>query len=185
MENRFKKLEIEDVLIFKPKKFKDERGYFFENFNYIDFRNFSSFSFNIIQENISFSNKNVIRGMHFQRGKFAQSKLISVVKGQILDVIVDIRLNSKTFGKWITYYLDDKINESIFVPTGFAHGFLSLAKETIVSYKVDKHYSKDNECSLLWNDKTVNIKWPIKDPIISDKDKQGMTMKELIKLKIL
>lgn len=181
METKFKRLEIEDIIIFKPKKFEDERGFFFENFNSIDFKKFTGFHLNIVQENVSSSKKNVIRGLHFQSGKHAQSKLVSVLKGKILDVVVDIRIESKTFGKWISYFLDDKKNENIFVPTGFAHGFLALESETVISYKVDKGYNKDSEQCLLWDDKTINIDWPVKDPILSTKDRQGQSMKYFIK----
>ena len=180
MENRFVRLSIKDVLVFKPRIFEDERGYFFENFNYCDFYKFSGKKFKIIQENISLSKKNVVRGLHFQKGQYAQSKLISVLNGKIIDVVVDIRPRSKTFGQWISYMLTAKNNESLFVPAGFAHGFLSLADYTRISYKVDKPYKRDYECCLLWNDKSVNISWPIANPLISDKDLKGKKFTHLI-----
>lgn len=185
MENKFKKLEIEDIFVFKPNKFKDQRGYFFENFNFLEFKKIIGFDFNIIQENISCSQENVIRGLHFQSGKNAQSKLVTVLNGRILDVMVDVRIGSKSFGKWTSYYLDDKTNENIFIPAGFAHGFLALQNETVISYKVDKPYNKDSECCLLWNDKDININWPVTDPLLSSKDREGQTLDYLMKADFL
>ncbi len=185
MENRFKKLEIEDVYVFTPRKFSDDRGVFFENFNYLDFNTTSGHKIDVVQENISISKKNVIRGMHFQRENFAQSKLVSVVKGKIFDVMVDIRNDSKTFGCWISYFLDAKDSESIFIPSGFAHGFLALEEETVISYKVDKPYKRDYECCLLWNDKSINIEWPVTKPLLSSKDIKGHTFTNLKNCKLI
>lgn len=178
MDKRFKLLELKEVVVFKPKKFIDSRGFFYENFNVNDLSKITSIFFNTVQENISKSKLNTLRGLHFQRGFFAQSKIINVIKGSILDVVVDIRPRSNNFSKWVSYILDDKSKESLFVPSGFAHGFLALEDETIVSYKVDKPYNVNSECSILWNDKFLNIKWPINSPLLSLKDKTALTFKE-------
>lgn len=178
MDSRFKSLEIREILVFAPKKYEDQRGFFYENYNYIDFFYSSNYLFNSVQENISCSRMNTLRGLHFQKGYYAQSKIISVIRGSILDVVVDIRPNSKTFSKWVSYKLDDKLNESLFVPHGFAHGFLSLEEETKVFYKVDKPYNKRAERSIIWNDKKLDIKWPINNPILSVKDQAALTFEE-------
>jgi len=178
MNNQFKSLIFPEIIVFTPRKFEDNRGIFFENFNFIDFKKEKGIFFEIIQENISFSHKNVLRGLHFQKGKMAQSKLLNVIKGSIYDVIVDIRPNSKNFGKWISYKLNDLINESIYIPIGFAHGFLALEEYTKVSYKVDNFYCKSAECSIVWSDKKLNINWLIENPVISNKDKVALSFEE-------
>ena len=179
MQN-FKNLNLPDAFVFSPKKYEDNRGLFFENFNYVSVFEKKNLKFKIIQENISYSKKNVIRGLHFQKEPYPQSKIVSVIKGKILDVIVDIRPNSPKFSKWESYILDDKLNETLYVPSGFAHGFVALEEDSIVSYKVDKKYSPENECCIIWNDKVLNIDWCIKDPILSLKDKKALTLEENI-----
>ena len=183
MNERVKHLNFSEIIVLNPKKYKDNRGCFFENFNSSIFEEETGISFNIIQENISFSKKNVLRGLHFQKGKFTQKKLISVIKGKILDVIVDIRPKSTNFGKWISYILDDLKNESLYIPEGFAHGFLSLDQDTKISYKVDKPYNKESECSILWNDKFIGVNWLCKKPILSNKDKEALSFSENHRLK--
>jgi dTDP-4-dehydrorhamnose 3,5-epimerase len=178
MDKRYKLLEIKDIIVFTPRKYDDTRGFFYENFNCKDFFKFSEYFFNIYQENVSVSKKNTLRGLHFQKGYSAQSKIINVIKGSILDVLIDIRPSSKTFSKWTSYILDDKLNESLFVPYGFAHGFLTLEEETIVSYKVDKPYNVNAECSIIWNDKTISIDWPIEEPLLSEKDKVALNFED-------
>ncbi len=178
MDKQYKKLVFPEVIVFKPKKFSDLRGEFFENFNYKKFKKNTGISFDVMQENISLSKKNVIRGLHFQKGKHAQSKLINVIKGSILDIVVDIRKSSKNFGKWLSYKLDDVNNESIYIPEGFAHGFLSMSKSTKISYKVNKPYNKFSECSIIWNDKDLSINWNCTKPLLSSKDKLALTFKK-------
>ena len=178
MDKQFKILSFNEIIIFTPKKHIDKRGVFFENFNLYNFAQQTGITFSVMQENVSFSNKNVLRGLHFQKGNNAQSKLVNVTSGSILDVIVDIRINSKNFGKWISYVLDNKSNESIFIPSGFAHGFLALDNYTKISYKVDKVYNKDSECSIIWNDPKCMIDWSLNNPILSDKDKNALTFEE-------
>jgi len=181
MKHLFKALAFPEIIVFTPKKHFDNRGFFFENFNSHDFKKNAGIIFDVLQENISFSNKNILRGLHFQKGKYAQSKLVHVIKGSILDVIVDIRPDSKNFGKWISYILDDKLNESIYVPSGFAHGFVCLSKTCTVYYRTSNYRDARTERTLAWNDKTVNIKWPIKKPLLSKKDKNGMDLLNLKK----
>lgn len=183
MNFEVKRLDFPEIIVFNPVIHKDNRGYFYENFNYNRFEKETGTLFNVSQENISFSNKNVLRGLHFQKGEFSQSKIISVIKGKIFDVVVDIRTNSPNFGKWISYLLDDLSHQSIFVPSGFAHGFLSLDNNTKISYKVDKPYKQNSECSIIWNDVNININWPCTNPIISEKDRKSITFYENYKLK--
>lgn len=182
MSTSVKRLNFHDVIVISPLKHNDKRGCFFENYNFNTFKEETGISFNVVQENISFSKRNVLRGLHFQKGKYAQAKLISVIRGKILDIVVDIRPKSLNFGNWISYILDDIQNESIFVPAGFAHGFLALDNNTKISYKVDKTYKKDSECSIIWNDVYLNIDWACKKPILSEKDRKSITFKENYRL---
>ena len=182
MCNQYKRLDFSDIIVFTPIKHEDNRGEFFENFNFINFKNDFGISFIIVQENTSLSMKNVLRGLHFQKGNFAQSKLIKVEKGSILDVVVDIRPNSANFGKWISYIIDDKKNENIFIPRGFAHGFVALEDFTKVSYKVDNPYDRKSECSIIWNDPNLMIDWSINNPILSDKDIKALTLEQNLNL---
>ena len=174
---KYKNLNLPDAFIFIPKKFKDTRGIFFENFNFKSASEIENFNFNIVQENISIS-KNVLRGLHFQKSPYSQSKIVSVIQGRIFDVIIDLRPKSPYFSKWESYILDDKLNETIYVPQGFAHGFLTLEDDCIVSYKVDNIYSPENECSIIWNDYKLKIDWPISNPILSKKDSSAFTFEE-------
>ena len=182
MSIKVNRLNFPDVIVLSPLKQYDKRGCFYESYNFNTFKKETGVSFHVVQENISFSKKNVLRGLHFQKGEHAQAKLISVIRGKILDIVVDIRPKSLNFGKWISYILDDLKNESIFVPAGYAHGFLSLENDTKISYKVDRHYNKGSECSVIWNDIDVHINWPCKKPILSDKDRNSLTFNENYKL---
>ena len=161
--------------IYKKKNFKDERGYTRELFknNLIK----KKFPFEIL----SLSKKNVIRGLHLQIKK-PQGKFITVIQGKIFDVIVDCRKNSKTFGKYFSTMLSEKENKSLYIPDGFAHGYCSLTNNSILHYKMTHYRDQNLERGILWNDKDLNIKWPIKKPIISKKDKSNLTFKEYIKL---
>ena len=178
MNQQYKVLNFPEIIVFKPKKFIDIRGFFYENFNSNNFIKNTGVAFKPLQENISFSKKNVLRGLHFQKNKYAQSKLINVIKGRIVDVIVDIRPNSKNFGRWISYELDDINNESIYIPAGFAHGFFVLENDTKISYKVNKLYNKESEGSIIWNDKKISIDWPLVKPILSKKDMIALSFEE-------
>lgn len=167
-----KETHIKGLLIIEPKIFKDERGYFFESFSERDFNKFLG-DIKFVQDNESKSTYGVLRGLHFQKGEYAQSKLVRVVKGKVLDVAVDIRKNSKTFGQYHSIILSEENKLQFFIPKGFAHGFAVLSDEVIFQYKCDTFYSKENEGAIIWNDKTLNIDWllPEKDVILSEKDK--------------
>ena len=171
----FKKLEIPDVILVTPKIFPDDRGFFFENFQK------STFSTNgidkqFVQDNISHSTKGILRGLHYQKNPTAQAKLLTIIKGEIFDVAVDIRKNSPTYGKWVGEILSENNHNSLYIPEGFAHGFCVLSEEADVFYKVTQEYSPQDECGIIWNDPTLNISWPITNPIISDQDKNLPTI---------
>lgn len=167
----FKKLEIPSVILIEPKLFSDKRGFFYESFKESDF--FShGIGVKFVQENFSHSIKDVIRGLHFQKKPCAQAKLVTVIKGKIFDVAVDIRKNSPTYGKWVGEILSEENYRSLYLPEGFAHGFCVLSDEADVLYKVSNEYSPENERGIIWNDPTINISWPIEKPIISEKDNQ-------------
>ena len=162
--------------IVQSKIYRDNRGLLKEIFKQKIFKN-DDFIFNIV----SCSKKNVVRGFHIQT-KFKQAKYVSVLKGAILDVAVDLRKRSKTFGKHFKIILSADNNKSVFLPAGFAHGFLALKKENIVNYNISNYRSAKHEVSLVWNDKDLKIKWPIKNPILSKKDKMALTFYEYKKL---
>jgi len=164
--------------IIQSKKYQDNRGFFKEDFKKKFFLG-KKFVFGCT----STSKKNVVRGLHLQT-KFPQGKYVSVLKGAIFDVAVDLRKNSKTFGKYFKIILSEKNAKSLFIPAGFAHGFLSLKKENIVYYLCTNYRSSQNEVGLLWNDKDLKIKWPIKNPNISKKDRKNLKIKEFKKLYI-
>ncbi|MGE3653495.1 MAG: dTDP-4-dehydrorhamnose 3,5-epimerase [Flavobacteriales bacterium] len=166
----FVSTDFEGLVIIKPKVFKDERGYFFESFNKNKFIK-NAINIEFVQDNQSKSDKNVLRGLHFQIPPFTQGKLIQVIKGAVLDVVVDIRKNSKTYAKSFKIELSEDNKKMLYVPEGFAHGFLTLQNETIFSYKCTNFYNKESERSLLWNDKLLNIDWGVNNPILSEKDK--------------
>jgi|TARA_B110000037_G_C17010880_1_gene461240 dTDP-4-dehydrorhamnose 3,5-epimerase len=172
LKTNFKGLEI-----FESQNIFDNRGYFREVFIKKKFKN------DLIFTVASKSNKNVLRGLHMQVKK-QQGKYVSVVKGKILDVCVDCRTNSKSFGKNYKIILSEKNGKSIYIPPGFIHGFLGLEKENIVVYGCTNYRDKDSEMGVIWNDADLKIKWPIKKPIISDKDKNNISFKEFKKLKI-
>jgi|TARA_B110000967_G_C18857909_1_gene548279 dTDP-4-dehydrorhamnose 3,5-epimerase len=165
------KTAFKDLLVIKNEKFTDSRGYFREILVEKNLK--KKFLFNVV----SVSKKNVIRGLHYQTQN-AQGKYISVIQGRILDVVVDIRKNSKTFGKHYSIILSNKNCTSIYIPEGFAHGFAALDKLNIVIYSCTKYRDKDSEQGILWNDKSLKIKWPIKKPIISKKDRLNLRFKD-------
>jgi dTDP-4-dehydrorhamnose 3,5-epimerase len=163
---------IPGVVIIEPKIFEDERGYFFESFRQDQFEKHIG-EVNFIQDNESRSTFGVLRGLHYQLPPFAQSKLLRVIKGKVLDVAVDIRKNSLTFGKHIAIELSADNKRQLFIPRGFAHGFVSLSDDVIFSYKCDNYYNKESEASIIYNDQTIDIDWKIKfeDILLSEKDK--------------
>ena len=169
-----KKSEFKDLVIINNTSFKDKRGYFKELLREKKLK--KRFPFLVM----SFSKKNVIRGLHLQR-KNSQGKFISVIKGKIFDVVVDLRKNSKTYGKYLSTILSEKNSKSIFIPPGFAHGFCALAKENYVVYSCTKYRDEKSEIGIKFNDKDLRINWPTKKPIISDKDKNNLSLKEFKK----
>ena len=175
----FIRTEIPDVIICEPRLFQDGRGYFFESFNQLKFEEFLNKKINFCQDNESKSSYGVLRGIHFQKPPYAQAKLVRVIKGKVLDVVVDLRKNSKTFGKTFSIELSEENKKQLFIPRGFGHGFVVLEDDTIFTYKVDNMYDSDSESGVMYNDFTLNIDWkvPIKDLIISDKDKKNNTLK--------
>lgn len=167
------KTYIKDLFVITPKVFKDNRGYFYEGFNLKVLKKKIKID-KIFQENISFSKKNVIRGLHFQTSPKAQDKLIKVLEGKILDVAVDLRKKSKTYKKWFAIELSEKNKKMLWIPKGFAHGFLTLSKTAKISYLVTNPYSKRHEKCIIWNDKHLNIKWGNNaKPKLSSKDLDG------------
>ena len=166
------KTEIQGLIIIKPKVFKDDRGCFFESWSIEALIN-NGLEIDIVQDNQSFSSKGVVRGLHFQNPPFAQGKLVRVIQGSVLDVAVDIRKESPTYGKHISVLLSGENNTIFWIPPGFAHGFSTLEDNTIFAYKCSEVYNKNFEGSLLWNDKDLNIDWKIENAIISEKDKKS------------
>lgn len=174
------KTNIEDVVIIEPRVFADERGYFFESYSQHIFEE-RVCNTRFIQDNESKSVYGVLRGLHFQKPPFAQSKLVRVIKGKVLDVAVDIRQGSPTFGKYASVELTEDNKRQFFVPRGFAHGFVVLSDDAIFQYKCDNYYSPQNEGALAWDDPDLNIDWklPIDKIILSEKDKLNSKLQEL------
>ncbi len=164
--------ELNGCFILEPKVFQDNRGYFFESFNQELFNNLTNTSTNFVQNNESFSTKGVLRGLHYQIGEYAQAKLVRVIKGKVLDVAVDIRKGSETFGKYISIELSEDNKRQLFVPRGFAHGFVVLSETAIFSYKCDNFYNKESEGGIIFNDSTLDINWqlPESEFVVSEKD---------------
>lgn len=174
------KTAIEGVIIVKPRVFGDDRGYFFESFNEQLFNKKTGQNIQFVQDNESKSQQGVLRGLHFQVPPAAQAKLVRVVQGSILDVAVDLRKSSSTYGKHVIEELNAENKKQLFIPEGFAHGFLSLEKDTILSYKCSAYYSPDHEIGLLWNDDFLNINWGSNNPLLSEKDKNGKKFADFI-----
>jgi dTDP-4-dehydrorhamnose 3,5-epimerase len=173
----FKRLEIPDLILIEPKVFEDERGFFLEAYKYSDFQAFG-ISEHFLQDNHSRSTKGVLRGLHYQNPPKAQGKLIRVIAGEIFDVAVDIRKGSPTYGKWVGLILSAQNKRMLYVPPGFAHGFCVLSDVAEVLYKTTEEYSPKYEAGILWNDPDIGITWPIKDPILSEKDKKWPPLRE-------
>ncbi len=165
-----KKTKINGVFLIKPQVFKDNRGHFFESFNSKKFNEATGLDVQFVQDNQSLSSKNVLRGLHFQHPPFAQAKLVSVIKGEVLDVVVDIRKESDTFGEYIAENLNEENHHQLFIPEGMAHGFLTLKDDTIFSYKCSNYYDQGSEDGIIWNDGDLKIDWKIKNPLVSEKD---------------
>ena len=171
--------KIKDLLIIKPDVFIDERGYFFESYNRQRFLE-HGLDMTFVQDNESQSMKDVLRGLHFQRPPFAQGKLVRVVKGSVMDVAVDLRKGSPTYGQWESVVLTEGNKFMYWIPEGFAHGFVCLADDSVFTYKCTNVYNKTSEGSILWNDSDLGINWGIKNPILSEKDKVASLFKDFI-----
>jgi dTDP-4-dehydrorhamnose 3,5-epimerase len=167
---------IDDLLIIRPKVFNDGRGYFYESWNKASFAN-AGITADFVQDNQSLSQKGVLRGLHFQNPPFAQAKLVRVIAGAVLDIAVDIRKNSPTYGKHYAIELSAENKTMFFIPEGFAHGFLTLEDNTIFAYKCAGYYNKASEDTLLWNDPDLNINWGEPAPLLSEKDLIGKVFK--------
>ena len=175
----YRKTEIDGVYILEPRVFNDDRGYFFEAWKKEDFEEHVG-KVDFIQDNESKSSYGVLRGLHYQKGNYSQAKLVRVIKGKVLDVAVDIRKSSPTFGKHVMVELSDENKRQFFIPRGFAHGFLVLSDEAVFTYKVDNIYAPQHEASIRWNDEDINIQWPIdiKDVVTSEKDLKASSLKD-------
>ena len=173
---KINKTFIEDLLIIEPQLFKDDRGFFYESYN----KNILDINIVFVRDNESKSYKGVIRGLHFQAPPFEQTKLVRCVSGNILDVAVDLRTNSKTYGKSFSIELSSENNRQLFVPKGFAHGFQVLSEEAIINYKVDNFYNPKSDSGIIWNDKDLSIDWNLDiKPILSNKDLKLISVKDL------
>lgn len=176
-----KKLDLEGLFIIEPQIFKDSRGFFFESFNQRKFKEATGKEVNFVQDNQSSSSYGVLRGLHFQRPPFAQAKLVRVLAGEVLDVVVDIRKDSSTYGKHFSIVLSSEDNLQVFIPKGFAHGFVVLSETATFFYKCDNFYAPDYDSGILFNDQDLGIDWkiPSKDLIISEKDRALGLLKNL------
>jgi dTDP-4-dehydrorhamnose 3,5-epimerase len=170
---------IEGLLVLKPKVFEDARGYFFESFNQKAIEA-AGLKEQFVQDNQSLSQKGVLRGLHLQKPPHAQGKLVRVIKGAVLDVAVDIRKGSPTYGKYFSIELNEQNKTMFWIPVGFAHGFLTLEDNTIFHYKCTNYYHKDSEASVLWNDKDIHVNWNISNPLLSEKDLTGIPLKDFV-----
>lgn len=173
---------LKDCFVIVPTIFKDERGLFYESYNKNRFKEATGLDVDFVQDNQSASSYGVLRGLHFQTGEFAQSKLVRVILGKVLDVVVDLRKDSETFGQQYSIILDDVEQKQLFVPKGFAHGFITLSERSVFSYKCDNFYDKYSESGIIYNDATLSINWhlPKEDFIISEKDIILPTFKEVV-----
>jgi len=174
------KTDISGLLIIQPSVFNDDRGYFFESYNKERYQEFG-IPVEFVQDNISKSKKGTVRGLHYQVREKAQGKLCQVIEGEVLDVAVDIRFNSPTFGKHFSLILNSELKNQLWIPAGFAHGFSVLSEEAIFSYKCTNYYSKSDERAILFNDPDLNIGWKIEQPVVSEKDLKALKFKEIEK----
>ena len=174
---------LDGIVIINSNEFRDDRGRFSENFNLKKIRNLiKKRNINFVQDNLSISKKGVFRGMHFQH-KYPQAKLVSVLSGEILDIVIDLRESSKTFGDWAAFKISSKNKKQLFIPVGFAHGFLSLANETTVMYKVSEYRHPKDEYTLRFNDEIINLKLPFDPTSLSLKDQKGSSFDDVPKFK--
>ncbi|OUO91582.1 dTDP-4-dehydrorhamnose 3,5-epimerase [Cloacibacillus sp. An23] len=169
--------EFPGLVLIKPKIFGDARGYFYESWNKERYEN-SGITEDFVQDNVSFSSRGVLRGLHYQK-PYTQGKLVSVLVGEVWDVVVDLRRSSPTFGKWKGFTLTGECKEQLYVPRGFAHGFCVLSETALFQYKCTDRYSPESERGIIWNDPTLAIPWPMSEPVISEKDTKHPYFKDL------
>lgn len=177
MPFNFIKLEIPEVILIEPTVFSDERGFFIETYKSSEFKK-NGIDYDFVQDNHSKSKRGVLRGLHYQLKPMEQGKLVRCIKGRIWDVAVDIRKGSPTYSKWVAVELSEDNKKMFWIPPGFLHGFVALEDNTEIIYKVTKEYSKEHDRGIFWNDPEINIKWPIDNPILSEKDKALPLLKE-------
>jgi dTDP-4-dehydrorhamnose 3,5-epimerase len=166
----FSKTDIEGLVVIDTKKYADERGYFFESYQHQKFYEFIGKEIKFVQENESMSSLHVIRGLHFQKPPFAQGKLVRVSFGKVIDVVVDIRTNSSTYGKTFSLELSQENGKQLWIPEGFAHGFVCLEQNSLLNYKCTNYYNQLSEDAIAWNSIDLDINWGVESPIVSDKD---------------
>jgi dTDP-4-dehydrorhamnose 3,5-epimerase len=171
-------LSIPDVLLIEPQVFGDDRGFFYESFNQNKFEAAIGKKINFVQDNHSKSIKGVLRGLHYQLASKAQGKLVRVTQGEVFDVAVDLRQSSPTFGKWVGEILSSDNKKQLWIPQGFAHGFLTLSDTAEFLYKTTDFYSKEHEQAIIWNDETIGIDWPLDKPSLSPKDQTAKQWKD-------
>ncbi len=184
MSFEFENTEMSGVIIIKPKVFGDDRGFFLESYEKNSFEK-AGIKGEFIQENHSKSEKGVIRGIHFQKGKYAQAKLVRCISGELLDIVVDLRLDSPTWGKYITRTLSEENKNLLYIPKGCGHAFAALSEYAELVYKVDNDYSLENESGIKWDDPTLNISWPFTNPKTSEKDKHWPSLEKALEKKLL
>jgi dTDP-4-dehydrorhamnose 3,5-epimerase len=177
----FQESNLKGLFVIKPKVFEDARGYFFESYNANAFKA-AGLNLDFVQDNQSLSQRGVLRGLHFQNNPYAQGKLVRVISGAVLDVAVDIRKNSPTYGKWFSLELTEENKAMMYIPEGFAHGFATLRDNTVFSYKCTNVYNKASEDCLIWNDADLGIDWKIESPLLSEKDLAGKAFKDFVSL---
>ncbi len=178
MPFKFTNLEISGLVLVEPRVFPDDRGFFLESYKESDFAR-AGISFHFVQDNHSLSIRNVIRGLHFQRAPRSQGKLVRVMRGKVWDVAVDLRKGSPTFTRWMSIELSDENNRMLFIPAGFAHGFLALTDDVHLLYKCTEEYDAALDGGIRWDDPDVGIAWPVQDPVVSGKDRKLPYLKEL------
>jgi len=169
---------IKGVFIIEPDVYEDDRGFFMETFHNERYRKLLGINLDFVQDNISRSSKNVLRGMHFQKN-YPQGKIVKASRGEILDVVVDLRKDSPTYGTWESFRLSEKNKLQVWIPPGFAHGFLVMSDSADFEYKCTEYYHPEDELCLMWNDPEVAIDWTINEPIVTGKDKKGLSLKDL------
>ena len=169
---------IKGVYTIEPDVYEDDRGFFMETFHIERYRKLLGINLDFVQDNISRSSKNVLRGMHFQKN-YPQGKIVKASRGEILDVVVDLRKDSPTYGTWESFRLSEKNKLQVWIPPGFAHGFLVMSDSADIDYKCTEYYHPEDELCLMWNDPEVAIDWTINEPIVTGKDKKGLSLKDL------